>query len=121
MERNIKVKLLSAIQSFIFTPPDDYDDDQIHDYYQDLVLSFLLPIVIVLWTYITVKSLMNRDNRNIHNFIMSWCLVLSVVTRFGCIIYSITIDHNKVVKVDSVKFYVYYQLPFDLLNISVEA
>ena len=78
----------------IFDPPDWYTPDQVRDYYQDLVFIVILIIIVVLEAILFIKSLLNFENRNIHNYIMSSCLVFSLLTRMICMIYSVEVDSN---------------------------
>lgn len=112
---------MDNIRVLILTPPDWYTPDQVRDYYQDLVFIVILVIIVALEIVLFIKSLMNAENRNIHNFIMSSCLVFSLLTRMVCMIYSVTVDANQLVYANTIKFYFYYQLPFDTLNLSVTA
>jgi len=44
-----------------------------------------------------------------------------MLTRFGCMIYSVFLSQNIAVNSLTVQFYFYYQMPFDILNFAVVA
>ncbi len=82
------------------TPPDawnDYTPQQRFDYRFDLVLLFVFFSSLILYLYYTVKTLRVPEMRNIHNYIIYFCLFVDIILRIGCILYSTVCDSNEAV------------------------
>lgn len=86
-----------------------------------MVFTPILGFLFLFYSILTFLSLKNKFNRTILNFLMSGCILLSIANRMLSMIHSLVWDNNKIVTITQIAFYFDYQLPFDLLNISVIA
>ena len=88
--------------------PADYQDQQLFDYRFDLILLLVFFSSIITFFYYTIKTLRVPEMRNIHNYIIYFCLFVDIILRIGCILYSILFDSNKEVEDYTLQFYLYY-------------
>ena len=105
----------------LFWIPDNYSDQQKFDFYSDVVILVVLSCLLGLFLCFLRIGLRNPEIKNVHNFVMTLTIMGCLINRFFCMIYSIFYDYNNVIRDYTYFFYIYYQLPFDLLNISVLA
>jgi hypothetical protein len=95
------------------------DPDRKQDFISDLTISIAFSVILGFHTYLTIQSFKSIEMRNIYNYLMTISIFTCLVTHIICLQYSIWHDQNGDFYRNSLQNYIYFQLTFDLLNISL--
>ena len=91
------------------------------DFWIDVGIVTAFTAAFIIHIFFSCKSYKNVEMRNIHNNLMSVCIALCLIVHITTLLYSILFDKQKYFPKASIQGYLYVQLSFDLLNISVLA
>lgn len=92
-----------------------------HDYWTDIILFSVLVCTMFFLIGFTYRTFCQEEMRNIHNYIVYSSLFLCLIVRLMCLVFSLTFDRNAIVLDNTLQFYLYYQISFDLINFGIIA
>ena len=105
----------------VFRSEQARDHNQRLDYIMDCFFVALYIVLALVLFCLSCKSFTRSYNKNVYNF----TIVISLLTCYGAritsILENVIMNDNEAIEFWQKAFYVHYQLPFDLLNISLIA
>lgn len=104
-----------------FIRPDDYSTQQLVDYWVSSFLVVVFIILLILFLLFIFKSYQIDEMRNIHNCVIYLSLLMDILLRIFCLLYSMIKDHNHFISDNTIQYYLNFQLPYDLINIAITA
>lgn len=82
------------------------------DFYIDIAFAVIFFLAIVILTITSVKSFKNKLNQNLYSVLTVLFLMLTIVTRFGCLLYSL-ISNTELSK--ELELFFFFEVPFDFI------
>lgn len=82
------------------------------DFYIDVAFSVIFGIAIVILSLTAVKSFKNRLNQNLYSVLTVSFLMLTLIARFGCLLYSLL--SNTELK-SEIELFFFFEVPFDFI------
>ena len=89
------------------------------DFYEDILFVVLFAIMIFAQIKISIQSLKTREMRNVFNYTILSASICCLLTRMVCLVNSLLVNDNALIDRDDSSHYFYFQLPYDLLNITM--
>lgn len=87
------------------------------DFWSDCFFSICFFIDFVVVASLSYKSFIrNRSMINLANILLVTFLLLTLLNRLVCLLYTLIFDCNRDIDRDTVQMYLYFELPFSLIN-----
>lgn len=101
--------------------------DPERNHWVQIVLIAVFTLLLIIHTKFTLVGVWSqKEMRNIYNMILTSCIYILLFIHISCCTYSLvhTLNHGDPKSLQgipalTVDYYVYYQLPFDILNIAI--
>ena len=100
---------------------EDYKPSQLMDFKIDMVFSVIYTFALGCHSYYSYKGFKQIDMRNVYNYIIFMTLYLLIILRITTLLWSVFHDKNKDYGPYTLQAFIYFQIPFDLLNIAALA
>ena len=97
------------------------DKDRRVDFTIDMVFASVFFVYLCIHSFFSWKSLMVQHNWNIYNFISFYCIFICLTIQIVMMLWVSFHDENQDYHKANVQQYLFFQLPFDCINIVVIA
>ena len=86
-----------------------------------IVLITLFGALVIIHTMFTFLGVVQqKEMKNIYNILITICFYVLLIIHISCLAYGLA-KENGSIKILTIKYYLFYQLPFDILNIAIIA
>ena len=82
------------------------------DFYIDIAFAVIFFLAIVILTITSVKSFKNKLNQNLYSVLTVLFLMLTIVARFGCLLYSLLSNTELSTELE---LFFFFEVPFDFI------